>query len=142
MRFWFWICLVASVIASQACLWWTQLPLGIPGEWTWSRVDREPDVVWNMVGAVVAALLYVGLVAAGARRLSRSAGRPTTRLEVSAWLMGLVAASFAWLWVVQELAPIKNRLGKAAFVLYYPSSSGYLKKARYESPDANTYLAG
>ena len=142
MRFWFWICLVASVIASQACLWWTQLPLGIPGEWTWSRVDREPDVVWNMVGAVVAALLYVGLVAAGARRLSRSAGRPTTRLEVSAWLMGLVAASFAWLWVVQELAPIKNRLGKAAFVLYYPSSSGYFTKARYESPDAKTFLAG
>ncbi|MBS0203614.1 MAG: hypothetical protein JSS49_11985 [Planctomycetes bacterium] len=142
MRFWFWICLAVGVVASQAYLWWSAWPLGIPGEWTWDRTVCEPDGVWNMVGAVVALLLYAGFVEAGARRLARFVTRPMRRVEVAGWMLGLVAISFAWLWVVQELAPLKTRLGKAAFVLYYPSSSGYFTKARYENPDARTLLTG
>ena len=50
--------------------------------------------------------------------------------------------SFTWLWIVQEISPVKNRLGKSAFVLYYASSSGYFTRARYEEPAVSAFLAG
>lgn len=123
-------------------LWLTSLPLGIPGEWTWDRVPTEPDLLWNLAGAAVAAALLIAFVRQGSYRLSGYADRSFHRLEVVAWLVGLVAISFAWLWIVQECTPVKNRLGKAAFVLYYANSSGYFTRARYEQPDATELLAG
>jgi methylthioxylose transferase len=44
------------------------------------------------------------------------------------------------LWNVQETAPSAGQLAKAPFILYYPSSSGYFTKARYESPDVQRFL--
>ncbi len=142
MRLWFWLCLIVGVVGSQVCLWSTKLPLGIPGEWTWRRVESEPDILWNLIGVMVAVVLYVAFVEAGARRLSRLANLKSRFPKVCAWLAGLVAVSFVWLWVVQETAPTGNRLGKSAFVLYYSSSSGYFTKARYEDPDAGVFLSG
>ena len=142
MRPWFWLWLLAGVVGSQIYLWVTILPLGIPGEWTWNRVQSEPDFAWNMAGVAVAVVLYVAFVETGARRFGRVTPSPIRRLEVSAWLAGLIAVSFVWLWVVQEMAPTKNRLGKSAFVLYYASSSGYFTKARYETPNAGQLLSG
>ena len=142
MRLWFWLFLAVGVVGSQVYLWSTRLPLGVPGEWTWRRLDSEPDALWNLIGVAAAVVLYVAFVEAGARRLSRLANSKTRFLEVSAWLAGLVAVAFVWLWVVQETAPTGNRLGKSAFVLYYSSSSGYFTKARYESPDPGTFLSG
>ena len=137
----FWPILGASA-ASLGVLWLTELPLGIPGEWTWDRVATEPDSGWNLIGATVAAGLYLLAVRAGWNRLHGESRRPVTHVEVCAWLAALVAMAFAWLWTVQEAAPQKNRLGKAAFVLYYPSSSGYFTKARYDAPNAAVFLAG
>ena len=142
MRPWFWFCLMAGVVGSQVCLWVTRLPLGIPGEWTWTRVAGEPDAVWNLVGVATAAALYVAFVEAGTRRLGGAAISKHRSLELFAWLAGLVAVAFTWLWVVQESAPIRSRLGKSAFVLYYPGSSGYFTKSRYEAPDAAAFLSG
>ena len=129
-------------VASPGVLWLTQMPLGIPGEWTWDRLTAEPDSVWNLIGAAVAAGLYVVVVRVGWKRLSGESRTAPHRVEVGAWLMTLVALAFAWLWVVQEASPLKNRLGKAAFVLYYPSSSGYFTKARYEEPSSTKLLGG
>ena len=139
MRLWFWLCLIGGVVGSQICLWLTVLPLGIPGEWTWHRVAAEPDLPWNLLGLGVAAALYVGFVEAGSRRLTSGKIRS---IEVGVWLIGLVAVAFTWLWVVQECAPIRNRLGKSAFVLYYSASSGYFTRARYENPDPREFLSG
>ena len=136
MRPWFWLCLMAGVVGSQVCLWSTTLPLGIPGEWTWTRIASEPDAVWNLVGVAAAAALYVAFVEAGTRRLGGTANSKRRSRELFGWLTGLVAVSFTWLWVVQESAPIRSRLGKSPFVLYYPGSSGYFTKSRYKSPDA------
>ena len=138
MRLWFWLLLLTATVTSMACLWLTQLPLGIPGEWTWQHIAPEPDLRWNLIGIAVAAALYVSFVEAGARQL-QAGSRSLTRL--TAWLIGLVAVAFTWLWVVQESAPIINRTGKSAFVLYYSSSSGYFTKARYDNPDAQAFLS-
>ncbi len=136
------LCLiVVAAIASLGMLWLTKMPLGIPGEWTWDRVPAEPDSLLSGLGAAVASGLYVAVVRLGWKRLSRVSKKPLTRVEVCAWLTALVAMSFAWLWIAQEAAPLKNRLGKSAFVLYYSSSSGYFTKARYEEPSPAKLLA-
>jgi methylthioxylose transferase len=123
-------------------LWLTSLALGIPGEWTWDRIPAEPDLLWNLAGAAVAAALYIAFVRLGCYRLKGSIDRPFLQLQLSAWLLGLVTLGFAWFWIVQECAPVKNRLGKAAFVLYYANSSGYFTRARYDQPGSIELLAG
>ena len=128
--------------ASLGVLWLTGWPLGVPGEWTWDRMPTELDSGMNGLGAAVAAGLFVVVVRVGWKRMNRVTRRPVSRGEVCGWLVALVGMSFAWLWIVQEAAPVKNRLGKAAFVLYYSSSSGYFTKARYEEPSPGRLLAG
>jgi hypothetical protein len=142
MRVWFWLSLIAGVIGTQYLLWFTQVPLGIPGEWDWHRLEPEPDTGWNLLGAAMTAVLYMAFVAAGGRRLARSMPGRQATVEVAVWLAGLVAVSFVWLWIVQESAPTTNRLGKSAFVLYYANSSGYFSKIRYEHPDPQSFLKG
>ena len=134
--------ILCATAASLGMLWLSEMPLGVPGEWTWDRIAAEPDSVWNLIGAAVAGGLYVTVVRACWKRLSREARPPITRAEVGVWLAVLVAMAFVWLWIVQEAAPLRNRLGKSAFVLYYPSSSGYFTKARYDAPNAAKFLAG
>ena len=139
-----WLAIVIGSIVSVAVLWLTSLPLGIPGEWAWERAAPEPDWFWNLSSGAVAAGLFIGFVLQGRRRLESYIAKPTLlmRLEVVVWLMGLVVFSFAWIWIVQEISPTKNRLGKSAFVLYYPSSSGYFTRARYEESKSAPLLTG
>lgn len=138
----YWLAIFLGSVASVAALWCTTIPLGIPGEWTWDRAAAEPDLFWNLCGGVVAASLFIGYVLFVRRRLETVFSSPRSRIEVAGWLIGLVAISFAWLWIVQEISPIKNRLGKSAFVLYYPSSSGYYTRARYGEPSSLELLQG
>lgn len=136
-----WLAIVIGSALSVAALWCTSIPLGIPGEWTWDRSASEPDLIWNLGGGVVAAGIFVAFVVLGFRRLDGTLSRRWGSVEVAAWLVGLAILSFGWLWIVQELTPIKSRLGKAAFVLYYSSSSGYFTRARYVTPEAAALLA-
>ncbi len=137
-----WLAIIIGSVAGIGLLWWSSLPLGVPGEWTWERPQPEPDLLWNLVGGSVAAGLLIAYVILGWQRLEVLEKRSRYRLELALWLMGLVAFSFAWLWVVQEVSPIQNRLGKSAFVLYFASSSGYFERARYEEPRPMEFLAG
>ena len=137
-----WLAIVIGSVLSVAALWCTSIPLGLPGEWTWERSVSEPDLVWNLGGGVVAAGIFVAFVVQGWRRLDGANSRGRNGIEVATWLLGLTAISFGWLWIVQELTPIKCRLGKAPFVLYYASSSGYFTRARYDEPGTSALLAG
>lgn len=141
MNRWAWSLLIVGICGCQAYLWLTTYSLGISDEWVWQRVPAEPDASWNLIGITVAGALYAAFVEIGARRLGKAQLRRPA-LEAFTWLCGLVAVSFVWLWIVQESAPIRNRLGKAAFVLFYPGSSGYFTKARYEDPDPVRFLSG
>src|ERR1700685_4410023 len=134
------LALVAAV--SLAVLWLTNVPLGVPGEWTWSRIPLEPGestlLVLGWLTAAVVGSLYVGLVALAAMRFE-AASRP----EVAAWLAALVAAGFVWLSVLQESpAQPEYASGKSGWVLYYPGPEGYFAQARYAIKDVPSYLAG
>lgn len=137
-----WLAIVIGSALSIVALWCTSIPLGILGEWTWDRIPVEPDFLWNLAGACVAIGIFVWFALQGFRRLDNPRLVGWRRMELAAWLTGLAAFSFAWFWVVQEAAPVKNRFGKAAFVLYYSSSSGYFTRARYDQPDPRDLLEG
>ena len=115
----------------------TNLPLGVAGEWAWQRIAPEPDTFWNLCGGALAAALFIWFVLFVRKRLESQIVPVWKR---NGFLMGLALLSFAWIWVVQEISPVQNRLGKTAFVLYYASSSGYFTRARYEQPTSSELL--
>jgi hypothetical protein len=134
------LALVAA--GSLAVLWLTNLPLGVPGEWAWSRIPLD-STEWTLLilgwfSAAVVGGLYLGLVLLGAKRLDKA-----SRLESATWIAALCAGAFAWLWALQE-SPARPQyaLGKSGWVLYYPAHEGYFEQARYEMRDVSSYLAG
>lgn len=131
------ITVTAAALVSVLFLWGTSIPLGIPEEWTWPRIPFSPETVWGWIVGAVFAALYAGFVWLGATRIETAA-----RWRASAWVAGLVAAGFTWLWVVQDAESIPFSLSKVPFVLYYPQSSGYFFKARYEVDDTRAFLSG
>jgi len=137
MRIGFWASLIVGTILCQAVLWSPSIPLGVPGEWVWGKIDGEVDTSWNLLMLAAMACVYVLFVTTAATRLE---DRPWTG-EPAAWLAGLVILGGTWLWIVEECSPTPARLGKAAFVLFYPSSSGYFTLAR-EEPAPAALLAG
>jgi len=136
-----WLAIVVGSCLVITLLWGTSCPLGVPGEWTWERAATEPDWLWNLSGGSIAAGLFIAFVWQGYLRLEGSPDRPWWRWETATWLTGLVVISFIWLWIAQEVAPARNRLGKSAFVLYYPGSSGYFTRARYDQPQVTSLLS-
>ena len=113
---------VALSAISVAFLWLTDIPLGIPGEWTWERVsssDGGAEIVLGAVQSAIAGVVYILIAWLGSRRIASC-----SRIEVFGWLLGIVSVGFGWLLAVQEAPPSGWRMSKSAFVLYYPGSSG------------------
>ena len=126
--------LIASIAAlsalSVAILWLTDVPLGISGEWVWTRInyqDQAAEALLGLVQLAIVGVIYLAVAWFGLRRIAHC-GRP----ELTVWLCGLALAGFGWLVGVQEGAAIEYRLSKAPFVLYYPASSGYFHTARHD----------
>ncbi len=120
------IVLVLSAIG-LSLLWLSQLPLGISGEWTWTRIPLEhPQLTLLSALPAVAAGLVLCLIAREGRRRIGNAGRR----GVAAWLIVLSICSIAWLFCVQDVPSGGHSLSKAPLVLYYPGSSGYYVKVR------------
>jgi len=132
----YWYGLLGLSAAVLLYLWATPWPLGVPGEWEWDRV-RGPVVQWIpgwfLMGGVAAA--YLAVVWSGLHW-----GMDGLKRNVALWLAGLSLAGFAWLGAVQEFAAPPNCLGKAAWVLYFPGSSGYFTIARSETDDVTEFL--
>jgi hypothetical protein len=122
-----------------ALLWFTDIPLGIPGEWTWDRIGTE-DGVGVFLGIVQAAIfggLLILVAWSGNRRIADA-----PKWEVGVWLVALMAVAFVWLIAVQESPADGYRLNKTPWVLYYPGSSGYFDYARHEIETVDEFLAG
>lgn len=132
------ISVVALSAISVAFLWLTDIPLGVPGEWAWERIataDVEAEVVLGAVHSLIVGVVYILVAWLGSRRIANC-----SRTELAGWLLGMASVGFGWMLAVQESPPSGWRMSKAAFVLYYPGSSGYFHKARYEIPDTAEFL--
>jgi hypothetical protein len=122
--------IAVAAAVSMALLWLTQIPLGIPGEWVWNRIEYMDGATETLLGIAqfgIIGAIYVLLAWQGQRHVDTC-----SRRELVAWLSGLVLVGFAWLVAVQEGPRDEYRLSKAPFVLYYPASSGYFHAARYD----------
>ena len=131
---------IALSMISAGILWLTDIPLGIPGEWTWERIPTDDARIELILGAAqsgIAGVVYILMAWLGSRRIANC-----SRTEVAGWLIGIASVGFGWMLAVQESPPSGWRLSKAAFVLYYPGSSGYFHKARYEIRDTDEFLRG
>src|SRR5262245_51564752 len=81
-------------------VWATAIPLGVPGEWAWSRLAPTSSQWLSLTALAIVGSCYVGFAWLGARRIEQCRG-----WERSGWLAGLALAGFAWLWMAQETAP-------------------------------------
>jgi hypothetical protein len=130
---------LALSLTGLAVLWLTQLPLGVPDEWTWLRITYESGIE-GLLGAAQALLtgtLLLAVAVFGAGRVSAG-----SRIEITGWLLGLMLTGTAWMLAVQEAPPAEYRLSKVPFALYYPAASGYFHRARYDIDDTREFLAG
>ncbi|MFN0052911.1 MAG: hypothetical protein ACKV0T_12035 [Planctomycetales bacterium] len=117
-------------------VWGTEWPLGVPGEWVWTRVSHASSLGLTFALLAIVGGCYLGWVWLGARRIDRA-----TSPERAVWLMSLALAGFGWLWFAQEGAPDGYQLSKAVWVLYFPGSSGYFTEARGDSRPVGQFLA-
>ena len=113
-----------------------RLPLGVPGEWEWERVNRGPTIMALLLGLAGVAS-YATFAAAGFRSL---ASKPGGR-RGGAWLAGLVLASVAVQGFVQEGGPFGYGLSKWIFTLHTAGSSGYYTVAREQMGAPRRFLA-
>ncbi|MDB5337742.1 MAG: hypothetical protein JWN70_3361 [Planctomycetaceae bacterium] len=117
--------LVCAVIAGILLIWCSTIPLGVPGEWTWTRSPIADDFWFSLIPTCGWAAILGVLVWIGSGRIE-IAKRP----ERVAWLCGLFLVSFGMLGALREAAPPEFRAAKIAWVLYFQGSSGYFTEAR------------
>ena len=126
-----------AAVAHAALLWFSNAPLGVVGEWEWPRRPLGTTVWTTVLTATVPVGLYTLLVWSGARRIPHA--RPA---EAAGWLVALLVAGCAWLWVVIETTPGPFGLGRGPFVVFYPRTSGYFLQAREELDHWPEFLEG
>jgi len=129
---------LGATFAWLALLWWTDLPLGVPGEWTWARFETPPAaLLWGATLAVLGGGPLLAVAWLGERRFERA-----SPVERAGWLLLLMTAGCGWLLAIQEGSAAGIGLGKAPYVLYYRRTEGYFWQARYEVTSVRDFLQG
>lgn len=129
------VCLIlafqaALVAALTAAVRSGAMPLGIRGEWEWSRLPDFVRQVWQWIAlAGVGVAAYAVFVGLGWRML----GRATSRWAEAGWVFGLLAAALGVQLAIPVGAPEAYGLTKWVYVNYYSGSSGYFRIARFQA---------
>jgi methylthioxylose transferase len=117
-----------ATLTSGLFLWWTNIPLGIIGEWTW---DRHKATLFELLfgpGGLIALVVggvWLTWMWAGDRRIVSAMG-----MERILWWTGAVVLGGAWYATVIGGTPFPHGSGRAVWVLFYPGPSGYYTEAR------------
>ncbi len=111
----------------------TEIPLGVPGEWTWPRIELSPTIVFNLVPVAIIGAIYVAYVSWVAKRIERN----QSSLLYSA---GLVLISFFWIFGSVGAGTDVHGLGRTPFILFYERSSGYFTQARDDAQNTQEFL--
>jgi len=130
--------ILAALPVTLAVFWWTELPLGVDGEWTWQRLDHRSTL--SLLGSLtiggLATAAYLGIVTIAFRSLER-----VSQAVVFYRLAAISVMGFIWLSCVQQCGPPEYVDAKSMWVLYDPSSSGYFFEVCYRVPNLPEFLA-
>jgi hypothetical protein len=107
------------------------IPLGVRGEWEWSRISELPTP-HGFLMAVLAVAFYCGFAGLGLRALE---AKTVTRLREACWLSGLLAAAIVVQVLILSAAPDEYDLTKWAYVNCFTASTGYYKIAKEQAVD-------
>lgn len=135
------IALAITSLASLVILLSTSIPLGIPGEWQWTRhapIASLPAMLDRLILPLIAGGLLIG-VAVFAQPKDDMQGPSKARQLLSYSLLAVV--SYVWLNCVQQSTPAFHREVKPYWVLYAPSSSGYFFEAAFKIDSTTEFLA-
>ncbi len=116
------------------------VPLGVPGEWTWTRHNLPADLAeWldRITLPILGAALFLWIAFAGERWVSSG-----KRRALFAALPVLVCASFLLQFTLQQAAPSPHRELKPLWILYDKYASGYFYEAAFELNSAGSLLEG
>jgi methylthioxylose transferase len=135
------VVLLLGAAASVGLLWLTEIPLGVPGEWTWSRIDANnveiADSLFGITGGLLVGAIYLGFVFVGVRRIEHA-----SPWELRGWLAGLTASGMLFFCVGQSVTQGEFTDVKWAWILYDPGASGYFHDSVDSDLDTPTFLAG
>jgi hypothetical protein len=128
---------LVGAVLQLALLWGTDLPLGIPGEWTWTRVSFLTEPLSALLPALIAGLILGSYVTLCAPSVASGRRGRAVVLLLGQWALGTA-------WVLAQTASVPGLAGlpRAPFVLYFSRSSGYFTQARYEITDLNDFWSG
>jgi hypothetical protein len=136
----FWLAQLAGVAATIWLLWGSSLPLGVPNEWVWDRIQFDEGALqetawgWGIAGLATVGYLLICLFAD--RRVLEA-----NRWEMAAWLTVLVVAGATWHGIVQECPPEPHRLNKVGWVIWFHGFQGYYEEANGRASEEPDYLA-
>lgn len=136
----FWLAQLVGVAATIWLLWQSDLPLGVPSEWVWDRIQytdaslKETSFGWVIAGVMT--LIYLVFCFLAGRRVLDA-----NRWEMTGWLLALILAGTTWHGVVQECPPDPHRLSKVGWVLWFHGFQGYYEEARGRATEEPDYLA-
>ena len=146
--------LIIAGMIQLAIIYTSGIPLGIPGEWQWSRHELVTPLklaIAQFVPAVLGAAALLLVTTVGHRRLllhhlQKSNDMPSQRhgphsLFTGLLLLSLVAGSWLWLKAVERCTPSLHSNLKSMWVLYDPSSSGYFHEAAFKIDSTSEFLS-
>ncbi len=133
--------ILAFACALALCiLWTTDIPLGVPGEWTWSRHDYGEDGHWHVIVELAVAAIAGAALLKYSFAISRSIER-LQRRRVIVSCVGLVMLSWVWIVLTQRCTPPTHSAIKSTWVLFDPGASGYFTQARGMRGNIRGFLA-
>ncbi len=122
------------------------IPLGVPGEWTWPRIEEDSLQVIELIVALVLLAAIGGLTFWGLRFFSTDEkdGKPQTddRIMRVACLAGMVVLSFFMIGAIRAVPIGIHGTTGTTWVTYYPRMSGYYTEAMKDPRPVGEFLAG
>lgn len=131
--------LLLAVVGSLLFLLFPVLPLGIPGEWEWTRQRLPQDITEafdRLVPSLLAGAVLLAFCRLGDRQFAN--GHSWTRVLL---LTFLVAGSYAWQTAVRQCAASPHRELRPLWILYDKYASGYFFEAAFVSTSPRELLA-
>ncbi len=142
-----WSLLITSMllsIGSVALVSSTSIPLGIPEQWVWERLQSGPAWLWSFFIATAICALFLCAVWIGERFFFKSpepSPGPTPDRSGILPVSLLVIISFFFLLSLRSCIPGIDGLARGPWILYYPRMSGYFTQARTSQLSTTQFLS-